>query len=257
MDEKLARLKSIGFTLAGQWELAGNGIVCELQDFANTYNALYAFAVDGELMYVGKTVARSPLRSRFAGYRKPGPTQSTNIKNNRNIRESLDRGKRVEVYVLPDSGVFYFGGFHLNFAAGLEDSLVRDQNPRWNGGNKDVTDDDSEPATAAPPEIAPPSSGHPVSGQPSGAKSYGRSGCKYAPLRDRLTGEQQNSVRLTFSEIEDLIGEPLPDSAHKYREWWANQSNVANRPHARAWTEAGFAVESVDQSQAWVQFMRR
>jgi hypothetical protein len=95
MNEKLAQLKSIGFTLAGQWELAEKGIVWELHDFANTYNALYAFAVDGELTYVGKPVARSPLRSRFAGYRNLGPTQSTNIRNNRNIRESL-QGKKKE-----------------------------------------------------------------------------------------------------------------------------------------------------------------
>lgn len=258
MDEKLARLKAIGFALAGQWELAENGIVCELQDFANTCNALYAFAVDGELMYMGKTVAKSPLRSRFAGYRNPRPTQSTNIKNNRNIRESLDRGKRVEIYVLPDRGLFYYGGFHLNLAAGLEDSLVRDLNPPWNGGQKDLAENVPEPAAAPPPEPAPPAGYPDVTAQISALKPRGRGASKYEPLREYLAAEQeQKTVRLTFSEIEGLVGEPLPDSAHKYREWWSNQSNVANRPQARAWTEAGFSVQGVDQSQGWVEFVRR
>jgi hypothetical protein len=257
MNEKLARLKSIGFALAGEWELAQKGIVCELQDFANVCNALYAFAVDGELMYVGKTVAKSPLRSRFAGYRNPGTTQSTNVRNNRNIRESLDRGKRVEIYVLPDTGLFYYGGFHLNIAAGMEDSLVRELNPPWNGGQKDVTDDMPEPAASPASELAPPASCEAFTRQTSAGKPSARAGSKYEPLREYLVAEQQETVRMTFSKIEDLVGEPLPDSARKYREWWSNQSNVANRPQARAWTEAGFAVQDVNQSQEWVEFVRR
>jgi hypothetical protein len=136
MDEKLARLKEIGFTVTGHWTVANGGIACELNELANSCNVLYAFAVDDQLMYVGKTV--QPLRARLAGYRNPGATQSTNIKNNRNIRECLAQDKQIVIYVLPDSGLLHYGGFHLNQAAGLEDSLVRDLDPPWNGGRKEL-----------------------------------------------------------------------------------------------------------------------
>jgi hypothetical protein len=138
MDDKLARLKEIGFVLAGTWSAADTGIFCALGDFGAAKNVLYAFAVDGDLAYVGKTV--QPLRARLAGYRTPGPTQSTNIKNNRKIRGCLGQKRLVEIYVLPDTGLLHFGGFHLNLAAALEDSLVRELEPPWNGGQKEGPD---------------------------------------------------------------------------------------------------------------------
>ena len=47
----------------------------------------------------------------------------------------LAEGKTVEVFALPDSGQHQFGGFHLNLAAGLEDAIIRDLQPPWNGGH--------------------------------------------------------------------------------------------------------------------------
>jgi len=139
MDDKLARLKEVGFARIGQWKMCEDRIDCELQDFANTANVLYAFAVDGQLMYVGKTI--QTLRIRLNGYKNPSSTQSTNIRNNRNIRECLAAGKRVDVYMLPDNGQLHYGGFHLNVAAGIEDSLIRDLEPIWNSGRKEVSDE--------------------------------------------------------------------------------------------------------------------
>ena len=75
----------------------------------------------------------------MTGYRNPGPTQSTNIENKHNIRQSLEQGKLVEVYVLPDNGLLHYGKFHVNLAAGLEDSVVLELNPPWNGGQKEAT----------------------------------------------------------------------------------------------------------------------
>src|SRR5439155_270636 len=61
---------------------------------------------------------------------------TTNIRNHKNIKECLAQGKPVEVFVLPDNGLLQYGGFHINLAAGLEDSLVRELKPAWNGGMK-------------------------------------------------------------------------------------------------------------------------
>jgi hypothetical protein len=66
------------------------------------------------------------------GYQNPGPTQSTNKKGNGLIKELVTSGKEVEIFALPDNGLLYYGGFHVNLAAGLEDSIVSKIKPAWN-----------------------------------------------------------------------------------------------------------------------------
>lgn len=82
MDKNLAKLEDLGFTVVGRWKAVENGIDCELSDLANSSNVLYAFAVDDNLMYVGKTT--QTLKKRLAGYKYPSKSQSTNDKNNKN-----------------------------------------------------------------------------------------------------------------------------------------------------------------------------
>jgi hypothetical protein len=132
----LERLKAIGFLRAGCWNCLQGGLAFDLEErLRNATNILYAFVVGGQVVYVGKSV-RS-LRERMNGYRNPSSTQSTNIRNNERLRESLNRGATVEVFVLPDNGLLHYGGFHVNLAAGLEDALIRDLQPLWNGGKKE------------------------------------------------------------------------------------------------------------------------
>jgi hypothetical protein len=135
-DSAFARLTAMGFILAGEWYLVNDQLTAKLVSYGDMRNILYAFIVDRAVMYVGKTVL--PLRSRLQGYRTPGPTQSTNIRNNKNLRQALESGKQIEIYALPDNGLLYYGGFHVNLAAGLEDSVVRDLRPPWNGGKKET-----------------------------------------------------------------------------------------------------------------------
>ena len=135
MPDRLDRIKQIGFTRAGSWSLDGATIVCELVQHASARNILYAFVIEDCVLYIGKSV-RS-LCTRMCGYRSPEPTQSTNVRNNRNIRKALERGQLVEVFVLPDNGLLHYGGFHVNLAAGLEDSLIKELKPAWNGGRKE------------------------------------------------------------------------------------------------------------------------
>jgi hypothetical protein len=75
---------------------------------------------------------------------------------------------------------------------------------------------------------------------------------KYRPLREHLAGCSGSRVRMTFAEVEELVGR-LPDSAHLHRAWWGNNgSNV----EARAWLDAGWHVESVNQAAGEVVFAR-
>ncbi len=124
------RLINMGFNIVGSWKLDGADIEFILHASADARNILYSFVCDGSVLYVGKTI--QPLRKRMYGYQKPGPTQSTNIRGNKNIRQILLSGKQVDIYALPDNGLLHFGGFHVNLAAGLEDSIVNTLRPPWN-----------------------------------------------------------------------------------------------------------------------------
>lgn len=70
----------------------------------------------------------------MTGYKTPGKTQTTNINNNRRIKELLSLGAAIEILALPDNGLLHYGQFHLNLAAALEDDIIRAIDPEWNGG---------------------------------------------------------------------------------------------------------------------------
>jgi hypothetical protein len=125
------RLLDIGFQFAGHWLLEKESIQIAIRQYGEQRNVLYAFICDGEVCYIGQST--QTLRKRMGGYIRPAPDSSTNIKNNRNIRELLAAGAAVDVYVLPDNGLMHYGPYHLNLAAGLEASLIAALTPQWNG----------------------------------------------------------------------------------------------------------------------------
>lgn len=102
--------------------------------YTDVKNNLYAFVCDGEVKYVGKTTRL--LRTRMYHYCRPGATQPTNIKNNANILDMLSQNVAVDIFVLPDNGLMHYRQFHVNLAAGLEDSIIKVINPEWNGFKK-------------------------------------------------------------------------------------------------------------------------
>ncbi len=75
---------------------------------------------------------------------------------------------------------------------------------------------------------------------------------KYWPLFNHLRGSGQDEVRLTFTEIESLLGLTLPPSARTKRGWWSNRSKGALQ--ALAWMEAGYHMEELDLEQEQVTF---
>jgi hypothetical protein len=85
--------------------------------------------------------------------------------------------------------------------------------------------------------------------QPVSAKPIGG---KYGPLREHLSGTAGSPVRMTFKAVEDLVGR-LPESAYRHRAWWGNNDGTAE---AKAWLDAGWRVESVNQAAGEVVFTR-
>lgn len=52
-------------------------------------------------------------------------------------------------------------------------------------------------------------------------------------LVKHLQGQTLDEFYMTIEEIESLVG-PLPASARKYNQWWANAADTANRPQRKA-----------------------
>ena len=144
------RLLEVGFKKVGCWKLVDDAPAYELDDTGRLRNILYAFIAGDQVKYIGKTV--QALATRMIGYRTPGAGQSTNIRNNANIKQLLQAGQAVEIYALPDSGLLHYGQFHLNLAAGLEDSLIAIIDPDWNGGRRTREIEETAEAKAAPIE---------------------------------------------------------------------------------------------------------
>ena len=63
---------------------------------------------------------------------------------------------------------------------------------------------------------------------------------KCVGLHNYLSNRYADMVVLTFSQLEDLLGFPLPDSARTQKEWWTNpESDGGTSSCAGAWILAG------------------
>ena len=79
---------------------------------------------------------------------------------------------------------------------------------------------------------------------------------KNDPLSDWLRAQRDRTeVTLGFADIEELIGGGLPVSAHQHPAWWSNEQE-GRHVQARAWLEAGWRVDAVDQRARRVRFRR-
>ena len=80
---------------------------------------------------------------------------------------------------------------------------------------------------------------------------------KYTPLEHYLAAlpASQQEVTVSFVQIERILNDRLPPSAHKYQAWWANQPK-GSHVEAHAWLNAGWLVESFNLGERWVRFRR-
>ena len=77
----------------------------------------------------------------------------------------------------------------------------------------------------------------------------------YDPLRLKLETVEGPNVRLSFAELEGILGKPLPGSAYRFSAWWGNNRNVGH-VQARAWLGAGFEARTVSLKHRTVEFHR-
>ncbi|SRR5579871_896110 len=77
---------------------------------------------------------------------------------------------------------------------------------------------------------------------------------KYAPLRTHLAEAAGARLRLSFREIEGILGFELPRSAREYAPWWANTGG--SHVQAEAWLSTGWRTCDVDVAGEAVSFER-
>ena len=61
---------------------------------------------------------------------------------------------------------------------------------------------------------------------------------KYEPLTEFLQKQPGGVVRMSFAQIERVVGFKLPPVAQRHRAWWSN--SPTNNVMTRAWLDAGF-----------------
>lgn len=82
------------------------------------------------------------------------------------------------------------------------------------------------------------------------ARNGGNKKNQYATLVDYLERQVENTVRLSFNEIETIMGTPLPPSARKHAAWWAN-----DKSHSHCiWTDVGWRTNKLDLRGEMISF---
>ena len=76
---------------------------------------------------------------------------------------------------------------------------------------------------------------------------------KYQPLADYLASQNEDEVTLTLTDIEQLVGTPLPRLAST-RRFWAN--HASGHSPAYAWQGVGWRVATADVRRDRVTFQR-
>lgn len=80
-----------------------------------------------------------------------------------------------------------------------------------------------------------------------------RRSLKYIRLAAHLASQpsEVRRITLTVPEIEEIVGEELPDNA-RFPSWWRNDGK---KMHSRAWLTAGWKVDAVGE-RSRIEFVR-
>ena len=79
---------------------------------------------------------------------------------------------------------------------------------------------------------------------------------KYAPLAAYLSRVSTTEVRLSFSDVESIIGSTLPPVAGRDRRWWATSRTDDTHSHAHLWLAAGWERWELNLDERWIVFRR-
>jgi len=78
---------------------------------------------------------------------------------------------------------------------------------------------------------------------------------KYHPLLQYLASSDVLYLKFSFTEIEKILGVPLPQSARRYSAWWANNQD-GRHVQAASWLDVGYQTETLDLNAGTVSFRK-
>jgi len=120
-------LLDAGFIRLGTWTSVEGKIALETP--APKTPGVYAFVIDGPVMYVG--VTHASFHQRMGNYRLGHSGQKTSSRINLTLIDELATGRTVEIYLAtPEPSIWH--GLPVNTAAGLEEGLIQQFTPPWN-----------------------------------------------------------------------------------------------------------------------------
>jgi hypothetical protein len=76
---------------------------------------------------------------------------------------------------------------------------------------------------------------------------------KYDPVGRYLAAADRQELRLSFAQVEKILGFSLPASARRYAAWWSNSGG--SHVQAAAWLGAGFETADVDVTAGTLTFV--
>jgi|GEM_PF-1699275 len=129
-SNELQKLISLGFEEVGRWFLSGGAATFKLNKYSRKKNLLYAFIVDGEVKYIGKTTQE--FYRRLFQYKKCYMSQRTNLRIRNKIEDYLNNGTTIIIYAFVPETPMIYQDIPINLAAGLEDNLIKIIHPEWN-----------------------------------------------------------------------------------------------------------------------------
>ncbi len=136
---KAEHLTANGFSLSARWELQENSRV-QLIGEPPKQPGVYAFAVDGEVCWVGKT--KKGIAKRMRDYEivknniKKKERQGVRIRTL--ISKALKSGSEVTVLTIVSLKPIQWRGLPVDLIAGLEMGLIHKLQPKWNLRERDA-----------------------------------------------------------------------------------------------------------------------
>lgn len=94
---------------------------------------VYAIMIDQEVVYIGK--AASGIKKRIYGYCNPRSTQTTNLKINSMLLDSIKKGMAASLYIMVEKAEAHFMGLTINISASIEEYLIERNQPKHNRTN--------------------------------------------------------------------------------------------------------------------------
>ncbi len=76
---------------------------------------------------------------------------------------------------------------------------------------------------------------------------------KFSNLTKYLKDKNEDVIKMRFCDIEDIVGFPLPESAHKHRAYFAN---VLGHSISKAWMEAGYRSANINIFDKTIEFIK-